>query len=203
LARLYGGDRASTDWRHLGRLAGFTNQKPQRRTPGGYPSWVKVVHTAAGLARRSAALLQAAAEQAAKPIDPPHSDTLAAVASMAHRAAETSLSTVQANKIYQTWMRRWQITQRFGQPDWSIVDLWVARALLAQGTSAARVQAILRLGSPQFPRGHSDPDDYLRRTLARAFPRFPAPGAPVCATHACASTTAALPTACSNSTGGR
>ena len=34
LARAYGGDMASTDWRHLGRLAGFTNQKPQRRTPG-------------------------------------------------------------------------------------------------------------------------------------------------------------------------
>ena len=32
LALLYGGDRASTDWRHLGRLAGFTNQKPDRRT---------------------------------------------------------------------------------------------------------------------------------------------------------------------------
>ena len=26
LARRYGGDPASTDWRHLGRLAGFTNQ---------------------------------------------------------------------------------------------------------------------------------------------------------------------------------
>jgi hypothetical protein len=31
LARTYGGDLASTDWRHLGRLAGFTNQKLQRR----------------------------------------------------------------------------------------------------------------------------------------------------------------------------
>ena len=57
LARLYGGDRASTDWRHLGRLAGFTNQKPQRRTPSGYAPWVKIVHTAAGLARCSEALL--------------------------------------------------------------------------------------------------------------------------------------------------
>src|ERR1700686_3446497 len=31
LAHLYGGDLASTDWCHLGRLAGFTNRKPQRR----------------------------------------------------------------------------------------------------------------------------------------------------------------------------
>src|SRR5216684_658505 len=41
LARIYGGDLASTDWRHLGRLAGFTKQKPERRTPGGYAPWVK------------------------------------------------------------------------------------------------------------------------------------------------------------------
>jgi hypothetical protein len=35
LARLYQADRASADWRHVGRLAGFTNQKPQRRLPNG------------------------------------------------------------------------------------------------------------------------------------------------------------------------
>src|SRR5215831_12208686 len=33
LAQTYGGDLASTDWCHLGRLAGFTNQKSQRPPP--------------------------------------------------------------------------------------------------------------------------------------------------------------------------
>lgn len=33
LAALYGADPASADWRHCGRLAGFTNQKPARRQP--------------------------------------------------------------------------------------------------------------------------------------------------------------------------
>jgi hypothetical protein len=37
LARIYHGDPASADWRHLGRLAGFTNQKPARRTRRGQP----------------------------------------------------------------------------------------------------------------------------------------------------------------------
>jgi len=36
LAHTYGGDLASTDWRHLGRLAGFINQKPLRRLPDGW-----------------------------------------------------------------------------------------------------------------------------------------------------------------------
>jgi hypothetical protein len=40
LARRYGGDLASTDWRHLGRLAGFTNRKPQRRNGRGHAPWV-------------------------------------------------------------------------------------------------------------------------------------------------------------------
>ena len=64
LARAYGGDIASADWRHLGRLAGFTNQKPQRRSVGGYAPWVKIVYAHAGLARRADALLQSATEPA-------------------------------------------------------------------------------------------------------------------------------------------
>jgi hypothetical protein len=200
LSRLYGGDRASTDWRHLGRLAGFTNQKPQRRAPGGYAPWVKVVHTAAGFARRSEVLLQAAAEQVAQQVKPPHSDIQSAADSS---GCEPAITSGQAREIYRTWMKRWQIAQRFMQPDWSIVDLWVARALLAQGASPTRVQAILRLGSPNFPRGHGDPDDYLCRTLARADPAFPAPRRAVCAAHTGACPAAAWHTDCSNSTGGR
>ena len=53
LARCYGGDCASASWRHLGRLAGFTNQKPTRRTPDGYAPWVKIVHAQAGVAPRA------------------------------------------------------------------------------------------------------------------------------------------------------
>jgi hypothetical protein len=39
LADRYGGDPASTDWRHYGRLAGFTNRKPSRQLPTGYQPW--------------------------------------------------------------------------------------------------------------------------------------------------------------------
>jgi RepB DNA-primase from phage plasmid len=34
LARRFGGDLSSADWRHFGRLAGFTNPKPERQVPG-------------------------------------------------------------------------------------------------------------------------------------------------------------------------
>jgi hypothetical protein len=35
LAERYGGDPGSADWRHFGRLAGFTNPKPSRRLASG------------------------------------------------------------------------------------------------------------------------------------------------------------------------
>jgi hypothetical protein len=174
LASLYGGDRASTDWRHLGRLAGFTNQKPQRRTRSGLAPWVKVVHTRAGLAHNACALVRSAATQLQQPIQfdssseygpgtPPH--------------PPSTLTPAQATALYQTWIQRWRIRQRFVPPDWSIVDLWIARALLTQGMPTNQVQIILQFGSPGFPRRHANPADYLRRTLARAAFPFPAPGA--------------------------
>jgi len=190
LARTYCADCASADWRHLGRLAGFTNQKPARRLLSGQAPWVRVVHTMFGLARNADALLSAA------------TPTPAATQLRAPTVTPIPITGVQALEIYQHWMRRWRIVERYAEPDWSIVDLWVARQLLAQGRPAAEVAAVLRLASPNFPRRHGDPDDYLRRTLARA--SFPAPPRGlVWSAHAKASTPAPAVNARSNSAGGR
>jgi DNA primase RepB-like protein len=175
LALTYGGDRASTDWRHLGRLAGLTNQKPQRRSRDGCAPWVKVVYTHPGLARQANELLQSAAASVSESAQSTHLDPDRVPCSQP--GAASAITGAQATAIYQTWMRRWQIAERFAPPDWSIVDLWIARTLLAQGWPPDQVQIIIRLGSPHFPRRHTNPDDYLRRTLARAFP-FPSPGPP-------------------------
>jgi hypothetical protein len=182
VAHTYGADLASADWRHLGRLAGFTNQKPGRRTPGGHPPWVTIVHARAGLASRAEPLIQSAitsltpAQHAATPID---RDCLQ---DGDEAVAPAPITQPEAIRIYHRCLRRWRITERFPQPDWSIVDLWVARELLSQGTLPAQVRAVLQLGSPQFPRRHGNPQDYLRRTLARAAFSCPPPPPPVCAT---------------------
>jgi hypothetical protein len=201
LALTYGGDRASTDWRHLGRLAGFTNQKPQRRAHDGCAPWVKVVYTHLGLARQASELLQSAAASLSESAQPTHLDPDRVPGSQP--GAASAITVAQATAIYQTWMHRWQIAQRFAPPDWSIVDLWIARALLAQGWPLDQVQIIVRLGSPHFPRCHTNPDDYLRRTLARAL-AFPSPGPPVCVAHDRTSAAARRANrACSNSAGGQ
>jgi hypothetical protein len=171
LAGVYGGDLASIDWRHLGRLAGFTNQKPQRRTGNGYAPWVKIVQARGGLAAGAKALLQsvmimpgpAGTERRSHgAISCNPSERLTTLSQVAR------LSMEKAREIYQYWMQRWRIGERFTQPDWSIVDLWIAKKLLSQGMLAEHVQDVLRLASPHFPRRHTAPDDYLRRTIARA-----------------------------------
>jgi hypothetical protein len=162
LACQYGGDLGSADWRHLGRLAGFTNQKPSHRSQHGRAPWVKIVYARAGLAPHANALLQSAshlARPAWRPVDP--SDPTGSGARAWSTAAE-------AIATYQDCLRRWHIAERFGSPNWNVVDLWVARHLLRRGLPAVQVAATLQLGSPQFPRCHGNPTDYLRRTLALA-----------------------------------
>jgi len=193
LARTYGGDMASTDWRHLGRLAGFTNQKPERRVRG-YAPWVKIVQARAVLASSAQDLLRSATQWLNQETAVTAQNAMPSVGK--HWPTITPQGAV---SIYQCWMERWHIWERFSQPDWSIVDGWLARKLLAIHIPAAQVETILRLGSPHFPRHHGDPEDYLRRTLARAVLAAPRT---VCPTHA----TPRLPeqeTDCSNSNGGR
>jgi hypothetical protein len=168
LAQLYHGDRASADWRHIGRLAGFTNRKPQRRLPSGWPPWVRLQFAQPCLASNRSALIDAASCPA-----PPatlgrirSSVAIPSQANVHDHAFGSCVATAVA--LYQTCLMELQIPQRFSCPDWSIADLWIAKALLQRGMPEAAVKSMLHLASPGFPRSHSDPEDYLRRTLARA-----------------------------------
>lgn len=176
LAQAYGGDPASTDWRHLGRLAGFTNRKPARRAVSGQAPWVRLIYARPGLAPHADSLLQSASTTIAPRPLSPRADVPVPLSS--DNAPFPDSAAAHAAAIYRGCMLRWRIAERFPQPDWSIVDLWVARHLLSQGTPAIRVETILRLASPHFPRRHAHPDDYLHRTLARA--AFPGPGGALC-----------------------
>jgi len=150
--------------------------------PSGLAPWVKVRYAAAGLASNSRGLLEPAilGVDAGKFRAQPHRQPSAP---SPDAAVDPAIESVEAIAIYQNWLNHLQIPQRFAQPNWSIADLWIAKQLLSQGAPASRVKSVLRLASPRFPRGHSDPEDYLRRTLTRAaheitarpFPARPTP----------------------------
>ena len=163
---------------------------------------MKVVYTHFGLARRASELLQAAAASLTESARPTYRGLCPEHIPGPQPGADSAITVAQATAIYQSWMDRWQIAERFSPPDWSIVDLWIARALLSQGVPPGQVQGILRLGSPHFPRRHTNPDDYLRRTVARAFP-FPSPGPALCVAHDRAPAAARANRLSSNSAGGQ
>lgn len=101
LALTYGGDRASTDWRHLGRLAGFTNQKPQRRTRDGCAPWVKVVYSQPGLAGHADELLQSAAASVSAFAQSTHLGLCPHPVPSSQPGAASAITLAQATAIYQ------------------------------------------------------------------------------------------------------
>jgi hypothetical protein len=58
LAHYFGGDPSSADWRHFGRLAGFTNQKEKRRLPNGLAPFVKLRETSGRIYRKADEFVQ-------------------------------------------------------------------------------------------------------------------------------------------------
>ena len=154
LAWRYGADPASAEWRHLGRLAGFTNRKPARLQPNGLPPWVRVVWQRVGarVVADGAVVPAPISAWAAVPVAP-----VRAGAAAPHEAS-----------LYQRCLDALRLLDRFPQPDWSVADYRVARFLLQEGIGAAQAADVLQQGSPGFPRSHPQPEDYLRRTVQAA-----------------------------------
>jgi DNA primase RepB-like protein len=53
LAERYGGDLGSADWRHFGRLAGFTNPKPNRRLASGLQPFARLLEAGGQIYRQA------------------------------------------------------------------------------------------------------------------------------------------------------
>jgi hypothetical protein len=53
LAERYGGDPGSADWRHFGRLAGFTNPKPSRRLASGLAPFARLLEASGQVYRQA------------------------------------------------------------------------------------------------------------------------------------------------------
>ena len=161
LAERYGGDPASADWRHFGRLAGFTNRKPKHRHGGMQP--FVLIREAAGVA----------AERGAKILDEAAARLEAAAA--AQKAARRQPSVATAPGVLQTPAAAYarsaeRITARYPSTDISRLDWMVCRDL-ASGSLAVDGQYLeqaLREGSPRLAErkaGHVD--DYVARTAAK------------------------------------
>ncbi len=64
LAARFGGDMSSANWRHMGRLAGFTNRKEEHRQPDGRYPYVRLRDAGGERAAAAPAILARAREEA-------------------------------------------------------------------------------------------------------------------------------------------
>lgn len=167
LARQYGGDPNSADSRHYGRLAGFTNQKPQHARDGRQP--YVLAHDCPGKAARAAPAYLERIEQ--------YLDRAAAQQEREKRLA--ALETAKPGgygshydpvKEYQRQAQR--LMQRYGkEADFSRLDWMIATDMAKSGRFTAQdIERGIRECSPHVEsRKAGHVEDYARRTAQKAW----------------------------------
>jgi hypothetical protein len=160
LALRYHGDPASADWRHYGRLAGFTNCKPSRELEDGHRPWV-LCHAAPGTLAPAGAEFMRFVERTLK-----------------ERAEVLQNKTIPFRKISGVrvdpsieYTRQWQNLQaRYGDAmDKSRADFMICCNLLLNEYSPEDVAAAARVASVSLAdrkTGHET--DYIMRTIKAA-----------------------------------
>lgn len=163
LAETYGGDPNSADWRHFGRLAGFTNRKPEHVTATGRSSYV-LAHASNGkMAARGPQIVQEAQERVRQ-------GELRVEQEKRLRAAQEASERVYGHdpvREYRRQLRR--LLERYGAAaDLSRLDWMITKDMALQGYSSQELVQALTEASPELPKrkGSHEPD-YIRRTVAK------------------------------------
>lgn len=153
LARRFGGDPSSADWRHFGRLAGFTNQKPKRRLLSGLPPFVRLLKCAGSPYRAAREFLQEVKSLAEK--------------DSAERAVQTTSRSTSIQDSVRP-LAEFQMDPRYG---WDLHRADMAWALHAatRGLSEQRIRdEILHARDLSKKGGLQRQLDYARRTAIKA-----------------------------------
>jgi len=183
LVEMWGADPASADWRHYGRLGGFTNRKPEHEQRGGLFPYVKVyqagnvvasngrehiraarrdieAETAARIAAATWSRIDEAAGAPGEPI------TAASQPSGPLGSYEQRRAAILARNAAAFWI---------DNPNENIIDFWIVCEMLAAGWSDAAICEVISQ-RPGLAEKHRVAD-YLDRTLKAAKKRllFPAP----------------------------
>jgi hypothetical protein len=166
LAARFGGDPASADWRHWGRLAGFTNRKASRRTAGGLPPFARLTSACTEVSPAGAELLDWANVVNLERVE---------IEARRRRRVKTSENDSYRPKAgardpilaFVDARSRLGKVGAEGKPDDSATDLSACLSMLRRGFSVDDVARALET-SPSLAARHSDPADYIRRTVEAA-----------------------------------
>ncbi len=153
LAEEFGGDRGAADWRHFGRLAGFTNRKPKYMSGAGLFPFVRLID-ASGLAYRQAETFVAAI-------------SVQREIGLRNRTRYQSLPATSARNTSKS-IEDFRSNPRYGG-DETRVDLAFAIYALSHGASNDQVAAVLRNRDLSHKGDEKRQHQYVDRTIAKAF----------------------------------
>src|SRR5271168_4338632 len=155
LALRFGGDPGSADWRHFGRLAGFTNPKPNRRLESGLQPFARLVEASGQVYIRAAAFItEVRAAMAAAVV----SETGGVVDGAGQGAPESQLRS----------LAEFHRDPRYAG-DFHRADMAWARHAAAMGFSAAEIRAELMRARDLSKKGNLKRQrEYTERTAEKA-----------------------------------
>jgi hypothetical protein len=160
LATRFGGDSSSADWRHFGRLAGFTNRKQKYQRDGRFP-FVKVTEAAGRIAPGSAQLILDARKELAE------EQAQEAARRLAYQAVP------QDDALHKT-VDDFRNSPKYGG-DNHRADLAYATYALGHGAKEHEIEAALRSRDLTHKGGGKRQTDYVERTIKKARERASGP----------------------------
>ena len=156
LAQRYGGDLGSADWRHFGRLAGFTNPKPNRRLESGLQPFARLLE-ASGQIYRQAPVFIAEVRAA-----------LAGEGAIADGDAENGVGQGAPERPPRRPLAEFHRDPRYGG-DLHRADLAWARHAAGMGLSASEIRATLMQARDLAKKGSAKRQhEYAERTAGKA-----------------------------------
>jgi hypothetical protein len=164
LAEKYGADKNSADWRHYGRLAGFTNLKPIYNRP-----YVLAERCNGKVADQAEALL----DQARKTLQS-EKNIQSNIYNLSEPNFSKNTNLEPIDPIYYATSQYQKLSKRYGSNfDVSRADYMVASDFIRMGMKDSDIAATIHQTSPNFKSrkiGHIE--DYLTRTIEAAHRRF-------------------------------
>jgi hypothetical protein len=158
LAEKFGGDRGAADWRHYGRLAGFTNRKEKYRdASSGIHPFVRLVHASGETYAEAKTFLSRVKTQLEE-----HQR-----AERQRRMALAGSSRGHADLTRRKSIDDFRADTRYGA-DGTRIDLAFAIYALTHGAAAADVEAAIRTRDLSHKGGEKRQADYVERTIKKA-----------------------------------
>jgi hypothetical protein len=165
MAKTFGADPNFADWHHFGRLAGFTNQKPEHKTEQGRRPWVLCHESSGKQASRGQVIMESMFTRAKEMREENEQEQ------RRKQAVEAQQGTSKANPIRMYQNEFNSLRRAYGADmDLSRADFMICSKMLKVGYSKDQLIKTLEQTSPELrTRKASHENDYCTRTVDAAF----------------------------------